>query len=349
MAHRRGKRSGGTRTRTPRRRGGMNRREFVALAAGCTARPARDHRRSLPLESLVTCDAESRLAVVDLGVVPGRCLAADAARSASDRTRRRTSPFVCHTAVGAVSIVEPRMACGTCCVDSSSRGTSRRTPTAGMRSSPTPAEAASSRSTSRRGGSLGRVTAAGLGASHHDRRGRRPAVGRARSASTHVAVVDTRRLRHVATLTPGFGAHDVGLAPDGRLWVTAGASRELAIAGDACRPPTRRRSTSPSARGRAFVTSGDCGRPARAGARRAGAPFDADPRRARTTSSTAPGRVITAVARPGTLTMLDRARRPARARARSPSRATTPVSGPPDELYGSLTASQVDPFRRRGT
>src|SRR5439155_18621081 len=49
------------------------------------------------------------------------------------------------------------------------------------------------------------------------------------TAAQHVAVVETKELRHTSTLTPGFGAHDVGYAPDGRIWITAGESRELAV------------------------------------------------------------------------------------------------------------------------
>ena len=62
-------------------------------------------------------------------------------------------------------------------------------------------------------------------------------------------------MRRVSLLAPGFGAHDVGLAPDRRLWVTAGASRELAIAG-----AQQAADAAPQhvtfGRGRAFVTSG---------------------------------------------------------------------------------------------
>src|SRR5262249_24988304 len=49
------------------------------------------------------------------------------------------------------------------------------------------------------------------------------------SASVHVSVVDTHPLRHVRDLTPGFPAHDVGSAPDGRLWITSGSERVLAV------------------------------------------------------------------------------------------------------------------------
>ena len=157
----------------------MNRREFVALAAAAPFGLRAALAAPAPL-ALVTCDAESRLAVVDLRLVPRR-----RARSRRSPIRARSSAsatcaVVCHTAVGAVSIVDRARRAARRCAGSSSRGTPRRTPTARTRSSPTPGAAASSRSTSRRGAVVGRVRAAGLGASHHDRRGRPTAVGRAR-------------------------------------------------------------------------------------------------------------------------------------------------------------------------
>ena len=68
------------------------------------------------------------------------------------------------------------------------------------------------------------------------------------SAAPHVAVVDVASLRHVATLTPGFGAHDVGLAPDGRLWVTAGAVEGACRRAASFTRQIPARSTSPSGR-----------------------------------------------------------------------------------------------------
>jgi DNA-binding beta-propeller fold protein YncE len=78
------------------------------------------------------------------------------------------------------------------------------------------------------------------------------------SASEHVAVVSTRPLRHIGDLTPGFLAHDVGLAPDGRLWVTSGSSGVLAV-GDRKRSADRAPQHVTFGNGRAFVTSGDSG------------------------------------------------------------------------------------------
>jgi hypothetical protein len=74
-----------------------------------------------------------------------------------------------------------------------------------------------------------------------------------------VAVVETARLRHVAMLTPGFAAHDVGHAPDGRLWVTAGEARELAVAGVRQAADSAPQHVTFGTR-RAYLTSGAAGR-----------------------------------------------------------------------------------------
>ena len=53
------------------------------------------------------------------------------------------------------------------------------------------------------------------------------------TSSKQVAVVDVSDPRHprrLALVTPPFGAHDVGVSPDGNeVWVTAGATGETAI------------------------------------------------------------------------------------------------------------------------
>jgi hypothetical protein len=48
------------------------------------------------------------------------------------------------------------------------------------------------------------------------------------SASPDVAVVDTAHLKHVATVTPPYPAHDVGFA-GAHIWVTSGAVKEAGI------------------------------------------------------------------------------------------------------------------------
>ena len=84
----------------------MDRREFVALAAGLPL----TWRRSLVARrpaALVTCDSEARLALVDLGAfsVIGHVPTLPDPR-AIERVGRYA--VVCHTAIGAVSIVEGR-------------------------------------------------------------------------------------------------------------------------------------------------------------------------------------------------------------------------------------------------
>jgi hypothetical protein len=65
-------------------------------------------------------------------------------------------------------------------------------------------------------------------------------------------------LRHVADVTPGFPAHDVGVAPDGRLWITSGSARVLAVA-EAHRAADLAPQHVTFGNGQAFVTSGDSG------------------------------------------------------------------------------------------
>jgi DNA-binding beta-propeller fold protein YncE len=85
------------------------------------------------------------------------------------------------------------------------------------------------------------------------------------TASPEVAVVDVRdplRPRLQGRMRPGFAAHDVGFAPDGRVWVTGGEARTIAVyeegtfrfllAGSAPQHVT-------FLAGRVFVTSGDDG------------------------------------------------------------------------------------------
>ena len=217
----------------------VNRSEFLVLAAAAPLGLRSALTAPMP-SALVTCDAESRLAVVDLGsfrVV--RSIRTLADPRAIELVGGRA--VVCHTAVGAVSIVdrtgvrhvvrglvEPRYA--------AAHPDGRHAfVTDSGRSGVVALDVAT-------GAVLGRVKLPGW-ARHLtiDRTGSRLWVSLG-STSEHVAVVDTASLRHTATLTPGFGAHDVGVAPDGRLWVTAGAERRLAVGG-VCRLPTRRRST----------------------------------------------------------------------------------------------------------
>jgi DNA-binding beta-propeller fold protein YncE len=206
--------------------------------------------------ALVTCDAEARLAVVDLGSFRVlRHLQTLPDPRAIELVGQRA--VVCHTAVGAVSIVDRDG------VRHVLRGFEEPRYTAAHPDGRHAFVTDSGRSSViaidvERGAVLGRVALPGW-ARHIsiDATGDRLWVGLG-SAAPHVAVVDARRLRHVSTITPGFGAHDVGLAPDGRLWVTAGASRELAVAGTVhVADPGPQHVT--FGRDRAYVTSGAAG------------------------------------------------------------------------------------------
>jgi hypothetical protein len=232
----------------------VNRREFLAAAAVAPF-ALRSGSRSGPV-ALVTCDAESRLAVVDLRTLR---IAGSIATLADPRAVERVGDvaLVCHTAEGALSIVdrsrvrhvvrgfvEPRYAAAhpdgvhAFVTDSGRSGVAIVD--------------------TRHGTVVDRVRLPGW-ARHLtiSRDGSRVWAGLG-SASEHVAVVSTRPLRHIGDLTPGFLAHDVGLAPDGRLWVTSGSSGVLAV-GDRKRSADRAPQHVTFGNGRAFVTSGDSG------------------------------------------------------------------------------------------
>jgi DNA-binding beta-propeller fold protein YncE len=236
----------------------VNRRTFLTAAALApfAARTALAAASEPATRALVTCDAESRLAVVDLatfGVVRSIPTLPDP-RSVELVGRRAV---VCHTATGAVSIVdgsrvlhvlrdfvEPRY------VAAHPDGVHAFVTDSG-RSGVAAIDV-------RRGELLGRVALPGW-ARHVtiDASGGRLWVGLG-SASEHVALVETKRLRRAGMLTPSFLAHDVGFAPDRRLWVTSGAESSLAVAGSVQAADLAPQHVTFS-RTRAYVTSGDSG------------------------------------------------------------------------------------------
>ena len=206
----------------------VNRREFIALAAAAplAARALVAAAASAPW-ALVTCDAESRLAVVDL---EGFRVVRSIATLPDPRSVELvgTRAVVCHTAAGAVSIV------GQHGVEHVLRDFAEPRYTAAHPDGRHAFVSDSGRSgvvaiDVLRGTTLGRVKLPGW-ARHLtiDATGRRLWVGLG-SASAHVAVIDLPALRHSSTVTPGFGAHDVGIAPSGELWITAGDARTLAV------------------------------------------------------------------------------------------------------------------------
>jgi hypothetical protein len=203
----------------------VNRGEFLALAALAPL----TWRAALGPKALVTCDAEARLALVDLdGFRVLDSIETQPDPRAVELVGGRA--VVCHTAVGAVSIIEGRR------VRHVLRGLKEPRYVAAHPDGRHAFVTDSGRSgvvavDVLHGVALDRLPLPGW-ARHItiDRAGTRLWVALG-SASEHVAVVETAHLRHVATVTPGFAAHDVGYAPDGRLWITAGEARELAVAG----------------------------------------------------------------------------------------------------------------------
>jgi DNA-binding beta-propeller fold protein YncE len=89
------------------------------------------------------------------------------------------------------------------------------------------------------------------------------------TSAGQIAVLDVRNARRprlVSTIEPPFLAHDVGFQPgSGRVWVTSGVERTLAVYDARTHRVLRRRSADAPpqhvafTQGRAFVTSGDDG------------------------------------------------------------------------------------------
>jgi hypothetical protein len=232
----------------------VDRRQFLAAAAFA---PFAVRSGTLPGRvALVTCDAESRLALVDLRTfrIVGSIRTLPDPRSIETVGDRAV---LCHTAVGAISIVdrhgvrhvlrgveEPRYTAahpdgrhafvtdsgrsGVVVIDTVAGRILERVALPGWARHVT---------ISRDGGRLW----AGLG-----------------SAADHIAVVRTRPLERERLLAPGFPAHDVGLAPDGRLWVTSGAVPRLAVGAQRQEADLAPQHVTFGA-GRAYVTSGDSG------------------------------------------------------------------------------------------
>ena len=239
----------------------MNRRDFLALAA---VAPFAVKRLGAAPRALVTCDTEAKLAMVDLGsfrVV--RKL--DVPPDPRSIELVGEHAVVCHTAVGAVSILD-----ATGRVRHVVRGFVEPRYTAAGPGGRIAFVTDSGRSAVAavdvlHGKVLGRVRLREW-ARHVTLAGDRLWVGLG-SASPDVAIVDISRPaypRHVATVTPPFPAHDVGAAPDGRVWVTSGADGRLALYDrDGRLERTVPADLAPQhvtfGAGVAFVTSGDSG------------------------------------------------------------------------------------------
>jgi DNA-binding beta-propeller fold protein YncE len=236
----------------------VNRRDFLRAAAvapfALRAFPAAV-LRAAPV-ALVTCDNDARLAVVDLrrlrvvGSIP---------TLPDPRSIERVGDvaLVCHTAVGALSIVDRTG------VRHVLHGVEEPRYTAAHPDGVHAFVTDSGRSgvvavDVVRGRIIGRVGLPGWARHVTISRDGRIVWAGLGTASEHVAVVHTSPLRHAGLLTPGFLAHDVGKAPDGRLWITSGAERTLS-AGDGRLAADRAPQHVTFGAGRVFVTSGDSG------------------------------------------------------------------------------------------
>lgn len=230
----------------------MDRRQFLAASAGFALAP----RLAPGRRALVTCDAEARLAVVDLE----RLRVVGSVATLPDPRAVETVgdlAVVCHTAVGALSVVEgarvrhvvhglkePRYAAAhpdgrhAFVTDSGRSGVVLVDVIAGraLDRLPLPGWARHITITPD-----GRTIYVGLG-----------------SASEHVAFVETRTFRRPTLLSPGFLAHDVGFSPERSLWITAGEAAVIAI-GERQLPADRAPQHVTFGSGRVFVTSGDSG------------------------------------------------------------------------------------------
>ncbi len=212
----------------------MDRRRFLGLAAATVLFGPKAARAAPPLLAVATCDGEARLAVVDVRagrvVRSIRCLP-------DPRSVERVgddAALVCHTGVGALSIVDGRALAVARVVH-------------GFREPRYAAAHPDGRHAYVTDSGTSEVVAVDLGhgrtlgrlkldewARHVtiDPSGRRLWVGLG-SASQRVAIVDVSdraRPRLERLVRPPFLAHDVGFDPSGeRVWVTSGNVREIAV------------------------------------------------------------------------------------------------------------------------
>jgi len=244
----------------------VNRREFVALAAAAPfgVRATLAAAAGAPY-ALVTCDDESRLAVVDLGAFRiVRWIATPAGPRAIELVGNRA--VVAHWAVGSVAIVDAHRVLHV--IEGVGEPRYAAAHPDGVHAFVTDSGYGLMTIDALRGRIVGRVKLPGW--PRHvtlDPTGKTLWVGLGTS-SPRVAVVDVtdpHRPQRVALVTPPFGAHDVGFSPDGQaVWVTAGTMGETAIYshGHELRATLRADAApqhvtfGPAA---AYVTSGDAG------------------------------------------------------------------------------------------
>jgi len=239
----------------------VNRREFVALAAAAPF-GLRATLGSPARQAFVTCDAEAKVAIVDLD-------AFRVVRKVSTLPDPRSIELVgehavlCHTAVGAVSILDPHGRVRHVIREFVEPRYTAAHPNGRLAFVTDSGRSSVAAIDVIHGHVLGRVRLREW-ARHVslDANGRTLWVGLG-SASPDVAVVDAVHLKHVATVTPPYPAHDVGF--DGaHVWVTSGSVKDGGIFDRAGKLRTRLSvDLAPQhvtfGNGVAYVTSGDSG------------------------------------------------------------------------------------------
>ena len=239
----------------------MNRREFIVAGVlgipalrGCAASSA-----PTPL-ALATADTESHVAVVapGSGRIVQRLRTLEGPRSIQGR---RGLAVCAHTQLGKVSLIERhgdrvhvRRVLG-------GFGEPRYTVLAGRFAFVTDSGTGEVATIDLERARVVRRTAVGELARHVTRRGHTLWVALGSSAQHLVAVdlEDPLRPRPLRREVPRFLAHDVAVAPDSRLWITAGRERRIALQGG----PELTADDAPQhvsfGPGRAYVASGDGG------------------------------------------------------------------------------------------
>jgi hypothetical protein len=248
----------------------MNRREFIgtgllalpALGSCDPRRAARASRASSPAVALATADTESHVAVVApaSGRVVQRVRTIEGPRSIQGRAG--VVAVCAHTKLGKLSLLER---------DGSGRvhvrkviggfGEPRYTEIVGRFAFVTDSATGELVTVDLVRGRVVHRAPIGDLARHMTRRGSTVFVGLGSSASHVVAVdiADARAPRVIRRIAPRFLVHDVAVAPDGRLWMTAGRERRIALYGG----PVLAADDAPQhvtfGPGRAYVASGDGG------------------------------------------------------------------------------------------
>jgi DNA-binding beta-propeller fold protein YncE len=240
----------------------VNRREFIAtgLLALPALRACGAADAASPL-ALATADTESHVAVVSplSGRVVQRLRTLEGPRSIEGRAG--VVAVCAHTKLGKVSLIERegnrvrvrRMLGGF--------SEPRYTALAGRYAFVTDSGSGEVATIDLERGRVVHRAAVGDLARHVTRRGSTLWVALGSSAARIVAVDvgDPLRPRVVRHLAPRFLAHDVAVAPDGRLWITAGRERRIALHGGAELAADEAPQHVTFATDRAFVASGDGG------------------------------------------------------------------------------------------